>query len=376
MFLTSPPDAMNLDDDDDEEDFVASIAEAESSLRRRDLILDSYTQSGPGSSNSSASTVAGSTFVVPTFAERSASPAPMASDETSLPPSFSSSSRPSWSYITPNSGLTRASSIRRPTRSRTVDFNDFTSRRRSTIRSTGADENSSERDRDRGASIPPSASTSRAHSDIHLWSELDAPDTGIPDGNGLPTPASSFNPSGRFRHFRLSNYPSYHSSLYHSDDTATAEEGENEPTSDERNVQGDGEGVADGASSGRARAPTPSIIPLPRLRRGGLRAPESLLSRDASSLIVVADGGQEAAADTSRRAPSPPEMSFSDYLVRDLASGPNLAEGGRAGSEGGNEIRGADFGLFEVSEPTPSRSVPYGAFGYPTPGSSIDNEGV
>jgi hypothetical protein len=178
--------------------------------------------------------------------------------------------------------LHRQLSIRRPIRSRTVDFNDFTSRRRSSIRQNvesggtrpESDDNvdsylpSSLRRRSRspvddsstaprgvGSArrfFPFSRARRRETSSPSWWAE--GPAESLTDGPlGILT--SDPGPPGPF--FSLPTPAS--SSSSHSNDAETSDE--------------------------RAHAPPPT----PRLRRGGVRAPESMLSRHASPIAELSD---------------------------------------------------------------------------------------
>ncbi|KIK67725.1 hypothetical protein GYMLUDRAFT_36473 [Collybiopsis luxurians FD-317 M1] len=282
MYLTHPPEEMEMDDDEEEFD---SILDTDPSLTRV-------------ATDSSTVTIGGGTTMIPF---RSTSPAPLTpSDEA--PPSvpFSRSWIPPRSHITSGHSLNRSSSIRRPTRSRTVDFNDFTSRRRSTIRnnsdtSGGSNESSTNPDfRDRD----------------HIW---------VP-------------PSGTRRFFAgLRHRRADTDSLwtnFTTDDLA--------PDSASRRSGSDLSVEAEGSLVDSSSATSLDLVP--RLRRGGLRAPESLLSRQVSpSESMVPTGDTD-----SRRAPSPPEIS--EFIL----DSPRFRSIPIQEPEGG-----ATFGVEVTSYPTP-----------------------
>ncbi|KAF5344837.1 hypothetical protein D9757_014093 [Collybiopsis confluens] len=277
MYLTTnSPEEMEMDDDEEEFD---SILDAEPTLSR--VGADSSVVTTGGSST-------GIRF-------RSTSPATLAvSDETSTAP-FSRSWILPRSHVTSGHSLTRSSSIRRPTRSRTVDFNDFTSRRRSTIRnntdtSGGTNAESSTSSVDSGVGT----AHRRADTDSHIWSDL--PDDFVP---------------ASLRRSDVDNPP----------DSEIAEERSS--------------GGLDRTISNR----------FPRLRRGGLRAPESLLSRQASPVETVVPGDSD-----SRRAPSPPEIS--EFVVFDSPR----------------------FSSIPIQEPESGATFGVEVTSYPTPETTFDNE--
>jgi len=192
---------------------------------------------------------------------------PPSASPTNLPHSRSGpwSMPPAATISLATSTLTRQPSIRRPTRSRTVDFNDFTHRRRSSIREALSPRDSSEttelregpwsRNSQSTRRFFPFSRTRRHESSesTYPWSDVtDSPSTDPINDDGLhyiPEPSVS---GGTW--FTITPPPQASSS---SQDAHDAE------VSDER-----------------------IHISAPRLRRGGLRAPESMLSRHASPLIV------------------------------------------------------------------------------------------
>jgi hypothetical protein len=307
MYLTHPPEEMDLDDDEDEFDSI--LDGTESIAPRRAAMINTYT-----SPPTSSLPIGGSNTVIPF---RSTSPTPLTLPDEPLPPLPYSRSYwvPPRSSIPAAHSLTRSSSIRRPTRSRTVDFNDFTSRRRSTTRDNadtggGANaENSAASDtRNRDIAWSPPAGTRRFFSAIRHRRA----NTGMFDEMTVEDAAAA--------------------ALSHTVDAFPTET----ETSEERTND---------------NSTTLTTNPLPRLRRGGLRAPESLLSAPGSLLprtsrqvfpaeTVVAGDGE------SRRAPSPPEIS--EYIF--------------------------DRPLFPAHEPESGATFSVEVASYPTPGSTIENE--
>ncbi|KAJ4479192.1 hypothetical protein J3R30DRAFT_3475275 [Lentinula aciculospora] len=332
MYFTAPPEEIDLEDDDEEE--IHAILDSDQPLRRQhDVLMET----------------AGATGILPSFAARSLSPAPISStDETSTYPR---TWVPPRSYLTSGSSLARSTSLRRPTRSRTVDFNDFTSRRRSTIRNTAEPSGgvgsittdsttaSDPRDRDSNSWVPTGATRRffglsrlrRSNPELNLWSD-------IPESEDGPT--SGDNPT-------LPYIPSSSSSTSSSSSQGVILPPPHEPeTSDERNV--------DPSTISTSVLPSHSSLSrlLPRLRRRGLRHTESSLSRQASpaETVVLPDD-----YDSSRRAPSPPEIS--DYGIEGFDP-PQFGRG--AFSDFGENEVGATYGTVEIAA-------------YPTPGSTVDN---
>jgi len=144
--------------------------------------------------------------------------------------------------------LSRQNSIRRPIRSRTVDFNDFTSRRRSTIRQNNTQGAESLRDDEPTLSNVPNSSNPLRRFMPLPWTEARRRTETLPPIRTLRE--SSASPIDQ---------PESSSQLWYS--------------------------LTNSATSARPAFSGP-IRPLvaPRLRRGGLRAPESMLSRYASPL--------------------------------------------------------------------------------------------
>jgi len=160
-----------------------------------------------------------------------------------------------------SSPLVRQPSLRRPTRTRTVDFNDFTHRRRSSIR----DSNSSRPEASESASEPPEGSwnagtqsarrffpftrSRRRESSNFPWSEAAEAVNGEPSEGGAQDYDADL--SSRFN----STMPVGSTPFHTTPDTEISEE----------------------------RAGGTTL----RLRRGGVRAPESMLSRHASPIAPI-----------------------------------------------------------------------------------------
>jgi len=270
-YLTTPPEEMDMEEDETEYEGMLEADNVASSYiegaRVNSDLYDAYgthSWSHPmGSSllrrshpNYSAALVA-----------RSDSPDGGSTIDSVLPPI--ETRRSNWGLpsntLLSNSGstLTRQASIRRPIRSRTVDFNDFSTRRRSAYRSTADSEDPRSPD-EFPNTLSPWASSGPI-SDEPLGS------------NG----ARRFFPFSRRRHEMPPSVMPW------SDIGAST----SRPVSPPQSISyrpwrsGSGPPVLISASSFAEHEASLGEEPdrsLPRLRRGGLRAPESMLSRHAS----------------------------------------------------------------------------------------------
>ncbi|GBE79869.1 hypothetical protein SCP_0210710 [Sparassis crispa] len=211
------------------------------------------------------------------------------------PPILSSTYRNNnaWAMLgNSSSNLTRQSSIRRPARSRTVDFNEFTHHRRSNIRSlrdSGHADNTASassawrfRLRDESPSREealaglPAAPPARRFFPLSPWSQArNRREAGLafPWTSETTEPGPSA-PSARPADLSPGGTPSSSQMWYTL--TATAAEASAAPP----DVTA---GSSDSAGDGRSAV-------APRLRRGGVRAPESLLSRHVSPATEDSQG--------------------------------------------------------------------------------------
>ncbi|KAF9462077.1 hypothetical protein BDZ94DRAFT_1290537 [Collybia nuda] len=123
-YLTAPPSEMDMEEDEDIFERMLDNGTLEGARTNSDL-YDAYTNHGVQSARVEASP---SPTIEEVQAAVSSRPPPGRSGPWSMPPAAS--------LAISSNGLTRQQSIRRPSRSRTVDFNDFTHRRRSSIRET------------------------------------------------------------------------------------------------------------------------------------------------------------------------------------------------------------------------------------------------
>ncbi|KAJ6616276.1 hypothetical protein B0H10DRAFT_2038099 [Mycena sp. CBHHK59/15] len=237
-YLTTPPEQMDMDEDDDEFDSMLDSTPVEG-VQVNSELYDAY-----GPTRWATATVGRGSFA------SASPPTPALSDDSPIPPPMLSpptSARTTvWSLPPAAPGsLSRQSSIRRPVRSRTVDFNDFTTRRRSSNRDLRADAGADET-WTRTRRFFPFSHQGRRHD---LWNE-------VGEGSGTELsdePLTYITPDAFFP------TPSSHAA----------------ETSEER--------VGVGS--------------VPRLRRGGVRPPESLLLRHVSPTIVTAPelpAGEEA----------------------------------------------------------------------------------
>lgn len=275
-YLTSPPEEMDLEEDETEyEGMLEADTAASSYIEGARVNSDLYDAYGTHSwSHSMSSSILRRSH--PNYSAalvvRPDSPDGGSTPDTVLPPI--ETRRNTWGLPSStlinnsNSTLTRQPSIRRPTRSRTVDFNDFSARRRSAYRST-ADAEDPRSPEEFAGTLGPWTSTGPT-SDEPLGS------------NG----ARRFFPFSRRRH----DIPP--SVMPWSDIGGNT----NRPVSPPETASyrpwrsGSGPPVLISGSSLFAEHDEEPELSVPRLRRGGLRAPESMLSRHASPTTGETDG--------------------------------------------------------------------------------------
>ncbi|KAJ7126414.1 hypothetical protein C8R43DRAFT_1028877 [Mycena crocata] len=258
-YLTSPPDEMEMEEDEDDfENLLERATVPVEGVRINSELYDAY---GPGSWASGSTTRRS----FPTGGP----PTPALSDD-SPPPTMpmlsppTSTRSPVWTLPPAAAGsLSRQPSIRRPARSRTVDFNDFTSRRRSTTRDLRADPAGEEpwtRNSQSTRRFFPFSYQTRRH-DMH-WNEggeaSGAEGSDEPISYTEPTPSSA----------TFYSFPTPISSSSSSNDGHSAEISAERVTS-----------------------------AAPRLRRGGIRPPESLLLRRVSPPVDVGTAPQSPASE-------------------------------------------------------------------------------
>ncbi|KDR84037.1 hypothetical protein GALMADRAFT_236632 [Galerina marginata CBS 339.88] len=248
-YFTSSPNELDMDDDDDE--FGDPVSENPTTIEGARVNSDLY------------DAFATSPWPPASTRRIANSPSPV-SDEWPLPPplprSPPSSSRP-WSSTTTTtastavpSNLSRQASIRRAAaRSRMVDFHDFTHRRRSTTRDTGA-------------------------------SRTEAPAETVTEPREVPPSQTvrRFFPFPRTRRHQTSTNPTW------SEFSDTLSPDSDEPVhyfSIEPTAAMWYDHAGDSRASPDAEE-TDNLLRAPRLRRGGVRAPESMLSRHASPITI------------------------------------------------------------------------------------------
>jgi len=264
------------EDDDDFESMLDSAATAIEGARVNSSLYDAYHT--PSWTNPSVGRVP--TRPTPTFsavvasgrsennADSLPSPPPQRSGPWPLPPVGNPS----------GTSLHRQLSIRRPIRSRTVDFNDFTSRRRSSIRQNVESGSARPEPEDSVDSYLSSSLRRRSHSPLE-----DSPSG--PRGSGA---ARRFFPFSRARR-RESSAPLWWSeapmepSTDGPSDIPFPESGASPSFFSLPTPASSSSPHSNGAETSDERAYPPP--PTPRLRRGGVRTPESLLSRHASPTI-------------------------------------------------------------------------------------------
>jgi hypothetical protein len=275
-YLTSPPEEMDMEDEEGDEGYDGMAEDGENvpsfieGARVNSDLYDAYSGHGWSAHPMGTSLSRRSHAISAAFAAPSESPEASNSVDPVLPPLESQARNSSWfapgsTFMSGSSAtLTRQPSIRRSTRSRTVDFNDFSTRRRSTFRNTTADS-----DEPRASEDIPNAPGS--------W--VSGPISDEPLGS---PGARRFFPLSRRRHeVAVSSMPPWLDSGARN----------NRPVSPSEPIS---------FRPWRSNSGPPPLIParsfeherspsdeferpqLPRPRRGGLRAPESMLSRHAS----------------------------------------------------------------------------------------------
>ncbi|KAF5387744.1 hypothetical protein D9615_000688 [Tricholomella constricta] len=252
-YLSAPPLEMDMEEDEDIFERMLDGGPTIEGARINSDLYEAYgTNAGPSSRPVS-------------------SPSPPADDPPSPPTQPSHFRSGPWSMTggLPTTMLTRQPSIRRPVRSRTVDFNEFTHRRRSSTRENpGSHGESSESLELREGPSGRSSQSARRFFPFIRTRRYDHPD---PWGSDIHSPYDT--EEGITHTSEPSNAPWFN----------LAPPVLREPTTME-------EVLADAELSDE-RGHTGVI---PRLRRGGLRAPESILSRHASPIP----------------SPNPPEIAY------------------------------------------------------------------
>lgn len=186
------------------------------------------------------------------------------------------------------SSLTRQHSVRRPARSRTIDFNEFTDRRRSSLRQN-------QHDGDYIRSEESADGTWRFRPSFPYPTDEPSSSTSVTDHMPLPPPprrvSSSSGPRRRYEvggAFPWSPEPSQSPSLDNGDQDEQAASASGSQSSSQLWYSLTYPTPAPPAHPTNRRASIADVnearrqVIAPRLRRGGLRAPESLLSRYAS----------------------------------------------------------------------------------------------
>ncbi|KAN0097057.1 hypothetical protein V8E55_001503 [Tylopilus felleus] len=250
-YLSQPPDELDMDEDDDELGPYGSFVPVMEGSRLNPELYDAY-RSQHSWSNSSTPY-----FLSFPHASISSAPPPDPASDRVLPPLVDASppARPSaWSstgFL--HSTLSRQPSIRRPVRNRMTDFSEFTATRRNSTRQLPHDE-------DQNARSEPTAANA-----------TDPPATSTLGPRSSSAQVRRFFPFGRQRRFEIIPTPRPATSV--SDDWYFPPHSGWTANPSERLAGGEE------SSDDRSQAP--------RLRRGGLRAPESLLSRHSSPPIGV-----------------------------------------------------------------------------------------
>jgi hypothetical protein len=271
-YLTSPPEEMEMEEDETDYEGMAEADNVSSYLEGARVSSELYDAYG----THSWSHPVGSSLPRRSHPNYSALVARSDSPDDSMPDSVLppiETRRSSWglpsSTLLSSSGatLTRQPSIRRSIRARTVDFNDFSTRRRSTYRSTADSEDP--------------RSPDEYPNTLSAWGSS-GPTSDEPLGSNA---ARRFFPFSRRRH-------DMSPSLMPWSDMGGSTSRTVSPPEPISWRSGSGPPVLISASSfaeHEASLSEESDRLLPRLRRGGLRAPESMLSRHASPATGEAD---------------------------------------------------------------------------------------
>ncbi|KAI0265985.1 hypothetical protein BC834DRAFT_969913 [Gloeopeniophorella convolvens] len=242
-YLVIPPEEMELDDDNDSLGSTADPSGAAEGARMNSDLYDAYAH--PGSS-STESHLASTTPQIRAMLRSAARHEDWGFMRASSPDGWGP---PSPTAPPPAPALTRQPSIRRPpARSRTVDFTDFTSRRRPSTREGAGDA-------DPDDSLP-----------VPSWRP---PTTSVPPRRFFPGPP------------RRMELPWGPAPVPESTSTSTSARASPAPPADTRDQRTFLSWLP--SSALLSLPPPPSdlrgVRPQPRLRRGGVRPPESLLSR-------------------------------------------------------------------------------------------------
>jgi len=255
-YLSQPPDELDVDEDDDELGSYGSFVPVMEGSRHNTELYDAY-RSQHSWSNSSAPYFLSFPHASPPV---SSAPPPDAANDRILPPLVDASppTRPTAWPLSSSSGflhstLSRQPSIRRPGRNRVSDFSEFTAARRNSTRQLAHDEDNN------------------ARSEPLVVNTADQPPMSSLGPRSSSAQARRFFPFGRTRRFEI--IPTPRPATSGTDDWYFPLHSGWTTNPSER-LSGGEEPIDD-----RSQAP--------RLRRGGLRAPESLLPRHSSPPIGV-----------------------------------------------------------------------------------------
>lgn len=333
-YLTAPPEEMDMDEDDDEfESMLDGAASAIEGARVNTELYDAYGSHTPSWAQPSALTLTrrphssytagvtspGSGDTEPLIPPLHSPPTTNRSGPWSLPPGATHSM---------STGLSRQSSLRRPVRSRTSDFAEFSALRRSSTRTSAAQE-----------LFGPRSDEEIANSLMlprHISPVRDQPAS---SRRGPQNPRRFFEFSRNRRHETTGSFPWLTESTGADANEESSAYIPAEPTpsgtwfslhaplstsssqTDPRDTE---------PSDERAQAAAP------RLRRGGLRAPESMLSRHASP--ASAEHDVHSTAPLPVTIPPVPTSPRSDNCQADEAAAtyptPTSSENGNQSSTG------------------------------------------
>jgi hypothetical protein len=338
-YLSQPQDEMDIEDEDD--DFDAVVGDGAASVEGVRTMSDLYEAYAPNVTWSSGLPSSAQRRPHATFVTPPAAPNPEPSAEEAPPSRYNlaySWTAPPATASTTSSTLQRHPSVRRPGRSRTVDFNDFTFRRRSTIRQNVTQE----------------ASAARADEETALTFALPSDD----ESPTSPAQGESSSTSANLTTRRLFPMPRTRTRRDADPWRITAPHG----TLPEQRWMFEEPGSAwlavptpasppSSHEPDSSEEPVPAPLSAPRLRRGGVRAPESMLTRQAPPHVELVRPSLVEINDGYRFPPSP----RSPLRFEAVSNPPSEVTAGAEGSLPGEtptSVTGTD-----VFEPPPVASV-------------------
>ncbi|KAF4575324.1 hypothetical protein EYR40_004933 [Pleurotus pulmonarius] len=290
-YLSAPPEEMEMDDDDDE--FESMLDGVMEGSRMNSEMYEAIGGTHPWTHPEPRRLPRSYSAVLARTDEPSQLPLP------SLPSPPAMTSRPSASAWSIPVLSPRQSSVRRPQRSRTGDFSDFTSRRRSITR-----EAIGSRSDDPDFVDIPAHDTGHTSRSTQSAARRFFPFSRVRRNESSTTTASSHSPWNELEHelgfsmdYGGAAEPTPSSAAWLSIPTPSASTS-SQPDSADTETRDDDPGAT------------------PRLRRGGVRAPESLLGRHSSPITILNPVNVRISASQAS------ENEVSEHLAEDTATYP------------------------------------------------------